>query len=290
MGVLSLRQPDSGIIRIINEDKKEKRMKFEKVIIRQRFFWGALVLGMTMLVSCQSSAEKVTSKPAEAPVAVVQAEPAELTIEQAEKNIRKVIADLPIDEVRTTPMKGLYELRVGGKFYYADGMGKNIIVNGFLFDTATRENLTNTRLEEINTIDWNILPLDKAIVSGDPNGKAIAVFTDPDCPYCRKLEEQLKEVSGVKVYTFLFPIDSLHPNSKAKSDSIWCAEDRHQALLEVMIDNKTLPAAECETPVKELQALGNSLAITGTPTMIAGDGRKFAGFKKAEDIQAWALQ
>jgi len=51
-----------------------------------------------------------------------------------------------------------------------------------------------------------------------------------------------------------------------------------------------LPAAECETPVKELQALGNSLAITGTPTMIAGDGRKFAGFKKAEDIQAWALQ
>lgn len=96
-------------------------------------------------------------------------------------HIRKAIADLPISEVRTTPVKGLYEVRVGNTVYYATADGQHLIAGGHLFETATHRDLTRERLEEINRIDWRQLPLDQAIVSGDPKAKLkLAVFTDPD--------------------------------------------------------------------------------------------------------------
>jgi len=202
--------------------------------------------------------------------------------------IKKAIPSLAIDAVRKAPIKGLYELQVGRNIYYSDKNGKHLISGGNIFEIESRRNLTRERLEEINRIDWSTLPLDKAIVSGDKKAKLkLAVFTDPDCPYCKKLENELKNLSGVKVYTFLYPLVQLHPQARAKSEAIWCSKDQHEMMLKVMLDNFIPEKATCATPLDDVAAIALKLNISGTPTMIAGDGRIASGGKDAAALKAW---
>jgi len=213
-----------------------------------------------------------------------ESKPASSTLEQ----IQQAIPSLDITAVKETPISGLFELQVGKNIYYSDAQGKHLISGAHLFEVETRRDLTKERLEELNSIDWNILPLDKAIVSGDKNAKlSLAVFTDPDCPYCKRLEEELKNLTGVKVYTFLFPLESLHPQARAKSEGIWCSENRHEMMLKVMLDKFIPEKATCDTPIADIIALAQKLNISGTPTIIAGDGRIASGGKDADALKAW---
>jgi len=204
-----------------------------------------------------------------------------------EKNIRQHLADVPVDWVKPSPVKGLYEIRSSSNIYYVDATGEHVIA-GNIFDTSTKQNLTAARLQEINRVDWSSLPLDKAIVSGNPKGVPIAVFTDPDCPYCRGLEKELRNIKTLKVYTFLYPLEGLHPHARAKAEAIWCAKDRHKALLAVMLHDQETGKADCETPVADIIALGSKLGIRGTPSIIARDGRRISGLVPADRLEAWA--
>jgi thiol:disulfide interchange protein DsbC len=201
------------------------------------------------------------------------------------KQIRENIPSLPIDAIRPSVINGLYELQVGGQIFYSDRTGKYLIASGHIFDVTSHTDLTAKRLEEINKIDWSSLPLNQAIVSGDPDGLPVAIFTDPECPYCKKLEISLKGSTGIKFYTFLFPLESIHPQARAKSESIWCSKNQHETMLQVMLENKTLPKAICSTPIAKNIALARKLGINGTPTIISGDGRKFSGNPK--QLKAW---
>ena len=203
------------------------------------------------------------------------------------KQIRQAIPSLHIDAIRLSPISGLYEVQVGSQIFYVNKTGKYLISSGHIFDTKARKDLTAERLEQINTVDWSSLPLEQAIVSGDEDGLPVAVFTDPDCPYCKKLEQKMLGVKGIKFYTFLFPLEQLHPDAHAKSEAIWCAENQHEAMLQVMLEGQSLPAGTCKTPIDANIALASKLGISGTPTLIAGDGRKYAGVKNAEQLKAW---
>ncbi len=203
-----------------------------------------------------------------------------------DKEIRKTLSDMPIKAIHQTPVSGLYELQVGDKIYYSDKTGRHI-VNGHIFDTTTKQDLTATRLASLNRISWSDLPLDKAIVSGPEDGLKMAVFTDPDCPYCKRLEEELMTLDGIRVYTFLYPLTQLHPDSYAKSESIWCAKDQHQALINVMTKGEKLPQATCKTPVDANIKLAQKLNVMGTPTIFAEDGRKYTG---GAPIKTWLQQ
>ncbi|MDQ6951355.1 MAG: DsbC family protein [Mariprofundales bacterium] len=207
------------------------------------------------------------------------------------QRLQKQIVGLPpIDSVQPAPIPGLYEVVAQRHVYYSDLSGKHLIINGHIVDTTTRRDLTAARLQEINRIDWNILPLDKAIVSGDPKGMPLAVFTDPDCPFCRKLEQELVKIKGVKVYTFLFPLTQLHKHAREHAEAIWCAKNRHQMMLDIMLHHKNPKGKHsCATPIKELNALGVKLGINGTPTLIAGDGRINAGGMPASRLKAWLV-
>ena len=209
-------------------------------------------------------------------------------IESITQKSAELLRVTQVDEVRKTPIKGLFEVRSGRNIYYSDAKGDYFVLGASIIDSAAKKNLTQARKEEINRIDWSTLPLDKAIVSGDKKAKLkLAIFTDPDCPYCKKLEEELKTLKGVKVYTFLFPLVQLHPNARAKSASIWCSKDQHKMLQKVMLENFTPEAATCDTPLDAIAALAQKLKINGTPAMIAGDGRLVSGGKKAADIKSW---
>jgi thiol:disulfide interchange protein DsbC len=213
-------------------------------------------------------------------------------IKKVEADIRASIKNIPISSIQPfSPIPGLYEVRSGNNIFYTDSQGKYIF-SGHVYRTADRHDLTAERLEDINRVDFGKLPLNDAIVSGDPEGTPVAIFTDPDCPYCRKLEEVLPKVKGVKIYTFLFPLEQLHPQAKAKAERIWCAKDRHKAMQDVMLNNVPLDQlgdANCSTPVETNIMLGRKLGIRGTPTLIASDGRKHSGMMQADQLETWAV-
>ncbi|MDX8380657.1 MAG: DsbC family protein [Ghiorsea sp.] len=189
---------------------------------------------------------------------------------------------MPIRDISTTPITGLYEVQSGDKIYYTNNTGQYLI-SGHMYNTLDKKDLTASRLAEVNRINWSDLPLEDAIVSGPKDGLKMAVFTDPDCPYCKRLEKNLKTETGIRVYTFLFPLTQLHPDAYEKSKSIWCAKDQHQAMTDVMIDGKTLPKAACKTPIDDNKKLAAKLNVMGTPTIFAEDGRKYVG----GDVKTW---
>lgn len=202
--------------------------------------------------------------------------------------IRQAFPDIRIDGIQPSAIAGLYEIRAGKNIFYSDLSGDHLIVRGQIVETATRRNLTRERVVELSRIDWDILPLDKAIVSGDENAALkLAVFTDPDCPYCKQLEMELRNISGVRVYTFLYPLTRLHPDAHAKSEAIWCSENRHRTFLQVILDGATPQSETCDTPLAEIAELAGKLGISGTPTLYAGDGRMVSGMMKADDLLAW---
>lgn len=215
-------------------------------------------------------------------------EPISATARTAEI-IRAALPDMPIQLIHLTPIPGLFELQVGNNVYYADSTGAHVI-NGHMFDMRTKQDLTAQRIAAFSRINWEDLPLDKAIVSGPADGLKVAIFTDPDCPYCKRLEETLSKLDGIRTYTFLFPLTQLHPDAFAKSESIWCAKDQHQAMIDVMVNGKTLPKADCKTPVADIQAMGAKFNVSGTPTLFANDGRKYAGEVPMEQIKVWLQQ
>lgn len=209
-------------------------------------------------------------------------------VEEVAVTIRAANPDLHIDHVLPVDeIPGLFEIRVGSNLYYADASGHYLIA-GHIFDTETKRDLTQARLEELSRVDWNALPLELSIVSGDPEGTPIAIFTDPDCPYCSRLESELADVSGLKIHTFLYPLEAIHPNARAKAEAIWCAEDQIAALRAVLIERQMLEAGACENPVGDIVALGKQLGINGTPAIIARDGRMHAGVMSAGDLMRWA--
>ncbi|HUG58481.1 MAG TPA: DsbC family protein, partial [Candidimonas sp.] len=76
-------------------------------------------------------------------------------------------------------------------------------------------------------------------------------------------------------YTFLFPI--LSPDSEVKARNIWCAKDQAATWRAWMLDGKTPPDANCETPVETVLALGKKLMVQGTPAIIFADGSRVNG-------------
>lgn len=212
-----------------------------------------------------------------------------LTAAAQEADIRKALAErIPqmdkIDEVSPTPMKGLYEVRIGTDLFYTDAKG-NYVIQGELIDTKVRRNLTEDRINKLTAIDFSALPLKDAftIVRGDGKRK-VAVFEDPNCGYCKRFERDMQNVDNVTVHLFLYPI--LSPDSAEKSRNIWCSKDKAAAWQDYMIKDKTPAAASCDTSaVQRNLALGKKYKITGTPTLIFADGSRVPGAIGAKDVE-----
>jgi thiol:disulfide interchange protein DsbC len=189
-----------------------------------------------------------------------------------------------IDEVSKTPMPGLFEVRVGTDLYYADVEG-NFVIHGSLIDAKQHRNHTEERQEKLLAVPFDALPLKDAFTVVRGNGKRkIAIFEDPNCPYCKHFERDLQKIDNVTIYMFLYPI--LGPDSDDKSRNLWCAKDRTGAWLDWMLRGKAAPDAKCDiAAITRNVEFGRKYRVTGTPTMILADGRRVPGAIPAQDIE-----
>ena len=193
--------------------------------------------------------------------------------------------------VNTTPWPGVFEVVMGANLAYVDESGQYFLF-GHLFDMKAQRDLTAERKDAQMRVDFAALPLTDAVKDVRGNGaRTLAIFSDPDCPYCLKLETEIKNLTDVTIYTFLMPIASLHPGARSKAVAVWCSRDRvaawHALMLRDMQPDDASPARECPHPVDRNIALGERLGINGTPTLVAGDGRILPGAASRAQIEAW---
>ncbi|MDP3760639.1 MAG: DsbC family protein [Ramlibacter sp.] len=201
--------------------------------------------------------------------------------------LQRAFPQSPIQGISKTPVPGMLEAAIDGKIFYVTDDGRYIL-GGPLVDVKASRNLTEARLEQINAIPFNSLPLDWAFKRVKGTGtRTMAIFEDPDCPYCKKLEQELKGIDNVTVYVFLYPIDQIHPDAAAKSKAVWCAKDRIKAWDEVMRTGiAPAGAADCDNPIAKIVDFAKRHGITGTPTTILTDGRRLVGAVPRAELEA----
>lgn len=67
-----------------------------------------------------------------------------------------------------------------------------------------QKNLTKDLVLGQNSIDWKQLPLKDAIKTVKGNGQhVLAVFSDPNCPYCKRLNLNSTSLK-MSLFTLLF--------------------------------------------------------------------------------------
>jgi len=203
------------------------------------------------------------------------------------KNIEARFPGAKVDSVSRTPVRGLFEVVVdGNQILYSDAKGDHVIV-GELLDTRTRANLTQARMEKLMEVKLDSLPLEQAIkqVKGD-GSRRMAVFSDPDCTFCRRVQFELDRLDNVTIYMFPFPLP-MHPDATRKSILVWCSEDRSRAWDDLMLRNKepVHGRTDCANPIAANLELGQRLNINGTPALIFADGKRVPGFIPAARIE-----
>jgi thiol:disulfide interchange protein DsbC len=195
-----------------------------------------------------------------------------------------------IESVVKTPYAGLYEVFMGGQIIYTDEKLTYLIAEGRLVDPKTKNDITSERMEELTKIDFKTLPLNQAIKVVKGNGsRKLVVFSDVDCPYCKRLEQnELSNIDNVTIYTFLYPLEQLHPDSAAKSKSIWCATNRVKAWNDWILKNQ-LPTTtgNCEVPLEKVGDLARKIGVNSTPTLIFADGKRMMGAQPYKEIERY---
>jgi thiol:disulfide interchange protein DsbC len=205
------------------------------------------------------------------------------------KSIESSFPGTKITSISSSPINGVFEVVTqspqGPLVIYADSMGQHLLI-GDLLNVASKRNLTSERMEKLTAIKWDSLPLKNAIkvVKGDGSRK-LAVFSDPDCPYCKKAEAEFNKLDNVTVYTFAYPLP-MHPDAGRKAKLVWCSKDRAQAWQDLMLKG-TLPNGntDCDNPVDENLALGAKLRVDGTPALIFPNGKRIPGYVDAKRLE-----
>jgi thiol:disulfide interchange protein DsbC len=197
---------------------------------------------------------------------------------------KKLGANAKVRSVSPSPVTGLYEVLVGNDVFYSDSSGKYLI-QGEIIELATGKNITEQRQADINRIKWADLTTANAIKTVRGNGsRQLAVFSDPNCGYCKRLDKSLQQLDNVTIYTYLIPI--LSADSALKSKQIWCSSDPNKTYIDWMVNGLTPSGkSDCTTPLDKNLAFAKSYGITGTPTLFFTDGSRFPGAVQITDIE-----
>ena len=204
------------------------------------------------------------------------------------ERLKESIPGLVIDDISESTIPGLYEIRTNSQETIFASEDANYVVVGELFrlDKDRVVNVSEERRAADRVVRLQAIP-DGELISYEPAGEtkaSIYVFTDIDCPYCRKLHAEVPDLNamGIEVNYLAFPRSGPGTPSFNKAVS-WCAEDPQQALTQAK-SGRTIPGKSCSSPVAEHFRLGADLGVTGTPAIILEDGSMIRGYLPKERL------
>ncbi len=141
-------------------------------------------------------------------------------------------------------------------------------------------------------VDVSKILLDDSITVGAKTAaKKVIVFSDPDCPYCRRLHKSISQIIAkrpdVAFIEILYPLP-MHKDSPKKVQSILCSKS--VGMLDDAFSGKTMPEppTNCTTAAMERNtALAQSLNFSGTPTIVRDDGTVISGALPEDKLLEW---
>lgn len=195
------------------------------------------------------------------------------------KSMAEIIPNVPIRSIKPSRIAGLFEVRIGAEVYYVTSDGR-FLINGDIINMKSRLNLTAVARRQIRLELVNEVSEDKMIIYEPGKTKrTVTVFTDVDCPYCRKFHKDVPALvkGGIRIRYLVFPRDGLATSTYQKSVSVWCSPDRKKALSIAKSGGK-LKNRTCTNPIAEHFELAGRVGITGTPTLVVDDGQILPGY------------
>ena len=221
----------------------------------------------------------------------------QVTLNEVKEIFKNIDPGIAVEGDIPAPARSLYQitLRKDGQLHvaYLD-FSKNYLLAGELIDIRNKRDLTSQAVQDATTINPADIPLENALVAGNPKGKKVLyLFSDPECPYCatmhQTIQELIRENPELKVYIVLIPLD-IHPDSLWKTEAIICASktDPKGALemLERSYQRKEMPRSSCTTGVGgEMKKIGAKLGIVVTPTISFANGKTLRGARGKEEIR-----
>lgn len=209
----------------------------------------------------------------------------------AEEIVKKLLPAATIGDVKAAPVKGFWVIEVemngqrGGLFL--DFSKKYLTAQLIPLEVAIRQAQQAAKPQKV---DFSKISLKDAVVVGAKGAKKkVVVFSDPDCPYCRKLHEEIKQVAAkrkdIAFYVIMFPLP-MHKDAYPKAQAVLC--DKSQVLLDNAFSGKSVPEPKCDnTALERSIAHGKELGITGTPSLIREDGTLVSGALPADKLIDW---
>ncbi len=189
------------------------------------------------------------------------------------------------DSIRPAAVKGLYEVVLGTQVVYVSADGRYLL-NGDLIDVAQRRNISDERRSVLYKAAIDKVGEKSMIVYAPEKVKhTVTIFTDIDCPYCRKLHHEMENYNkaGIKIRYLAFPRAGIGSDSYKKAVSVWCAKDRAAAMTKAKNGQK-VEEKSCDNPVKQHLELVQQLGVNATPTLFLEDGRRVPGYVPAERL------
>jgi thiol:disulfide interchange protein DsbC len=221
-------------------------------------------------------AQAVAGKPAPAPAADAKAE---LKPDQRAAIARK-FDGIKAEDVRVSPVTGLYEITRGSEISYVSADGRYAIL-GDMIDVDADANLSENRRRTIRARLIDTVPESEMLVYSPKDPKyTITVFTDIDCGYCRRLHSQIAEYNrlGIRVRYMFFPRSGPDTESWHKAEAVWCSSNRNDALTRAK-NGESIKAPNCPTDIiKRDFELGQKLAVDGTPAIFLQSGEMLPGY------------
>ena len=215
-----------------------------------------------------------------------------LTAPAGEAEVRRMIqgkvsAD-SVQSIEKVPWGEFFEVVVRGadgpQIFYVDAEAK-VIVAGQVIDAKSGRNLTEARKRDLTRVKWESLPLQWAITSKRGNGRRkIAILSDPNCPYCKRFEEDLAKLDDITVH--ILPWAVVQPESVRQAKAVWCSKDRVKAWNDLMF-RRIEPQAriDCDNPIDEIIAYGRRLGANSTPTWFLENGERYSGAVPLEEVR-----
>lgn len=209
------------------------------------------------------------------------------TIEEVKASLTDLIGPRAASsEVIESPMEGVYQVNLGDRVIYASKVG-NYMMLGEVYDTERKISLADEIQQQKALATIEAMDESEMIVfSPGETKRTITVYTDVDCPYCRKLHKEVPTLvdNGVKVRYLWYPRSGINTPSYDKAVSIWCAENQQVAMDDAKLNDKIV-AAKCDpNPVSAQYASGQQVGVRGTPTIVLDDGTVIGGYLPAKNL------
>lgn len=197
-----------------------------------------------------------------------------------EEIAKKIPGGARVDELRATPIPGIWEFTRDGDIAYVSGDGRYAL-GGDMVELGSNLNITEQHRRELRLRELAAVPESDMLIFSPKDPKyTVSVFTDVDCPYCRKLHAQIAEYNrlGIRVRYLLYPRNGPNTPSWTKAQQVWCSANRNESLTQAKAGQELRSKACTDTPLARFWALGSKFNITGTPAIVMADGEMVAGY------------